>query len=121
MERRAAQPVRLPRPDLAAIGFHDLLADRQPHAHAAALGGYEAVEQRSGNCGVDARSFILNRNFDLRIVDPPRGDQDLVLIAMLGVGRLDRIAEQVEHHLLTLQVTGGKSAGMSNSMWTVRL
>src|SRR4029453_16260220 len=62
------------RPEPAAVIFDDRSADRQPHAHAAALGRVESVEHLVRLFGVEADTAVGHDNPCAIAVLPVRGD-----------------------------------------------
>src|SRR5262249_14627274 len=75
-EDGAAAGVRS-RPEVAAVGLDDRLADRQPDAHALRLGGDERLKQLRHHIRSDTAAGVGNTALDHSLTRRPAGDRQL--------------------------------------------
>src|ERR1700722_20964976 len=84
--------------EAAAMRLDNRAADRQAHAHAAALGGYERLKNAVSHVGVDAGSAVGDGEFD-QVGASKRGRQ-VKLTAVRPDHGFERIAHEVDQDLL---------------------
>src|ERR1044072_5871634 len=100
MKRRAAEQAGRLRPDPAAMAGDDRMADGKANAHSVRLGAEEGLEQPIGHLRRQARAAVLDGDLHLLPVELPGADPET---ADRSAGhRLDRVANEVEDHLLDL-------------------
>src|SRR5262249_19260113 len=102
-EHRAAARIGL-RPDASAVSFDDRARDRQPHSHAVTFRGHERLEELRRDLVRDSRPGIGYAD-DCRAILARCGGQDKLAMRRLLHG-FDRVAYQVEQHLLHLDLVG---------------
>src|SRR4051812_40380300 len=88
--------------DPPAMALDDGARDRQADTHAIALGRYEGLKQLLGDFRRNARAFVGNVDFHNVVLTRARCDQQFRTRGVLH--RLDRIADQVQKHLLDLHL-----------------
>src|ERR1700729_2770804 len=84
--------------EAAALRLDNRAADRQAHAHAAALGGYERLKNAVSHVGVDAGSAVGDGEFDQ--VGGSKCGRQVKLTAVRPDHGFERIAHEVDQDLL---------------------
>src|SRR6266850_26872 len=111
MEGGAVRRIR-GRPEPSPMRLDDRTADRQPHAHAAGLGGEEGAEQLVHAVRIDPDAGILHGHQHLITLVRLRTNHQLARPVRDGRHRLDRIHDEVDEHLLQLDpITEHRSQG----------
>ena len=104
-EQRAAART-MTSPQQSAVGLDQLAADRQPDAEPARLGGVEGLEDPLQIALGDAGAAVGHLDLDLVALSRPIATVDLAARppARRQLDRLHRIAQQVEDHLLQVDL-----------------
>src|SRR5919109_1609610 len=92
-------------PDLPAVRFDDGAADRETEPHALALGRHERLEQMSRHLGRQSATGIGHAHLRHAVAAGDGRDLELARARYLEHD-LDRVADQVDQHLLDLDAVG---------------
>src|SRR5262245_36656130 len=89
-------------PELAAVGFNNRTADRQPHAHASRFCREESLEKMIQTLGFQSNPGVLYRDEDFIRFISARADEQLSATVGYRCHRFDPVHHKVEYHLLQL-------------------
>src|SRR5208337_1833839 len=87
-------------PQPSAVALDDGAADREPHSHASGFGGVERVEESFCALRVEAAARVLHCDAHRIELTALRPDDQLSGAVLHRTHGLDRVQDQVEHHLL---------------------
>ena len=93
----------------AAVSLDDRAADRQSHAHAGFLGGEEGLKQIWNDVVLEAGAGVGHLDLDHVVRDAGVGDDELAPRRLRH--RFQRVAEQIDQHLLDLHPVGEDEIG----------
>ena len=93
-----------------AMRLHDRPADRQADAHAVLLGCHEGLEQLRGDDSTMPGARILNADLDEAVVG--RRGRDCQRANRTVDHGVDRVADQVDEHLLNLDAVDEDQIGV---------
>jgi hypothetical protein len=88
------------------MSFHDRAAQRETHTGSASLGCEEGVENPGGVACADAIASIFYRDENVVPIGTLRTNGDDAVADKDVPHRLDGISEEIQEHLLHLQVIG---------------